>query len=250
MKGRIKMYQAIKGFGFIMGEDNEDYFFHVSQVKSIDSPEQGLVVEFEPASNEKGLYATDVVIQKTSGGKFIALGNVRLKASNIKDYGISAEERCYQKVYKWRYEDGTSRMERFLGTVYIKYDDTGEWFEISKKRYESIAAGSEKYYHVMKANKGDIIGRYYSQYWGANSNMNEAEDIMAPYDGIFDLNDEKYGWKLTKRNSKAERGDVKQTTEEYLYITTYQGDNYVFYESQANFNIYDKLSEIDELLLG
>ena len=39
MNRRIKMYQANKGYGFIIGEDSNDYFFHVSQVKSVDSPE-------------------------------------------------------------------------------------------------------------------------------------------------------------------------------------------------------------------
>lgn len=31
----------------------------------------------------------------------------------------------------------------------------------------------------------------------------------------------------------------------YLYITTYLGDNFIFKENKCNFNIYDKLNEID-----
>ncbi|NLJ57590.1 MAG: hypothetical protein GX339_01970 [Tissierellia bacterium] len=141
------------------------------------------------------------------------------------------------------------KIRLILGIQYTDYYDTGEWYEISKKRFEKIAAGSERYYHVMKAKKGEIIGRYYSYYCPGNSDLNEADDLIAPYDGRFDLNDSKYGWQLTSKNNKAVRCDVKKTMEEYLYITTYQGDNYVFYESQANFNIHDKLEEIDEILL-
>jgi len=194
------MYQANKGYGFIIGEDRNDYFFHVSQVKSVDSPEQGEKVEFEPSKNEKGLCANNIIVKKTAAGKFIALGNIRLKASNIKDYGISAEETYYQKVYKWRYIDATSKFGKLLGVKHTYYYDTGEWYKISKKRFEAISAGSERYYHVMKASKGEIIGRYYSYYCVGNSDLNEADDLLAPYDGIFDLNDSKYGWHLTSES--------------------------------------------------
>ena len=52
----------------------------------------------------------------------------------------------------------------------------------------------------MKASKGEIIGRYYSYYCVGNSDLNEADDLLAPYDGIFDLNDSKYGWHLTSES--------------------------------------------------
>ena len=32
-KGIVKEYDALKGFGFITGEDNEDYFVHVSGLR-------------------------------------------------------------------------------------------------------------------------------------------------------------------------------------------------------------------------
>ncbi len=32
-KGLVKEYDSLKGFGFITGEDNEDYFVHVSGLR-------------------------------------------------------------------------------------------------------------------------------------------------------------------------------------------------------------------------
>lgn len=60
MIGAIKMYNEARGFGFIFGEDEEDYFFHISEFKGIMVPEWGQVVSFTDGCNEKGKIATDV----------------------------------------------------------------------------------------------------------------------------------------------------------------------------------------------
>ena len=35
MRGRIKRFIEDKGYGFITGEDGQDYFFHISQVRDM-----------------------------------------------------------------------------------------------------------------------------------------------------------------------------------------------------------------------
>ena len=48
MKGTVKWYDAVKGFGFIQSEDNKDLFVHRSGVKdNVFSLEAGQSVEFE-----------------------------------------------------------------------------------------------------------------------------------------------------------------------------------------------------------
>ena len=37
--------------------------------------------------------------------------------------------------------------------------------------------------------------------------------------------------------------------EDYLYVTTYQNDNYRFYETEVPFDIREKCSEIDQHML-
>ncbi|MCL2579562.1 MAG: cold shock domain-containing protein [Oscillospiraceae bacterium] len=48
MKGRVKHYNEQKKFGFILGEDGLDRFFHISGLKSIEQPSLGALVEFVP----------------------------------------------------------------------------------------------------------------------------------------------------------------------------------------------------------
>lgn len=66
MTGVVKKLAIDKGFGFIRGEDNREYFFHRSAVdRSSSTPfemmeEERTRVEFEPGTSEKGPRATDV----------------------------------------------------------------------------------------------------------------------------------------------------------------------------------------------
>lgn len=90
MKGRIKKIIEQNGFGFITGEDNAEYFFHVTSVKSVEQPTQGAIVEFISDTSPKGLIATDIFIQaEQARPSFVMLGNKRIRLSNIKNYGIS-----------------------------------------------------------------------------------------------------------------------------------------------------------------
>lgn len=63
MKGKVKRFDKDKGFGFIVGEDEKEYFFHFSEIvmegfKTINPDTE---VEFETSETEKGLRANHVV---------------------------------------------------------------------------------------------------------------------------------------------------------------------------------------------
>lgn len=62
MNGTIKRVYAEKGFGFIVGEDKVEYFFHRSSLKNVDISElqEGREVTFEDAEGPKGPRAEDV----------------------------------------------------------------------------------------------------------------------------------------------------------------------------------------------
>jgi len=63
MKGTIKWYDAVKGYGFIQSEDDKDYFVHRSGVKdNVFSPEAGQAVEFEIKESDKGPVAINVEV--------------------------------------------------------------------------------------------------------------------------------------------------------------------------------------------
>ena len=63
IKGRVKWFNAEKGFGFITTEEDEDVFVHFSAIqkegfKTLADDEE---VEFEVVETEKGLQAENVV---------------------------------------------------------------------------------------------------------------------------------------------------------------------------------------------
>lgn len=62
-KGKVKWFNAQKGYGFITkNEDGQDLFVHYSGIASegFKSLEEGTDVEFDVTSSEKGLQAVNV----------------------------------------------------------------------------------------------------------------------------------------------------------------------------------------------
>lgn len=63
IKGKVKFFDDKKGFGFITGEDGQDYFVHFSEIisdekrKSLESNQE---VEFEALDQARGQIAVNV----------------------------------------------------------------------------------------------------------------------------------------------------------------------------------------------
>jgi CspA family cold shock protein len=60
MKGRVKMFNSARNFGFITGEDGKDVYVHMSAVSSGAELAEGDSVEFEVEAGERGLRAKNV----------------------------------------------------------------------------------------------------------------------------------------------------------------------------------------------
>ena len=60
MKGEVKFFNRVKNFGFITGEDSQDYFVHMSSIESGQALNEKDEVEFEPEKNDRGLNAQKV----------------------------------------------------------------------------------------------------------------------------------------------------------------------------------------------
>ena len=63
MTGKVKWFNAEKGFGFIEREDGDDVFVHFSAIQSegYKTLEEGQEVEFEVVQGAKGVYDIDGV---------------------------------------------------------------------------------------------------------------------------------------------------------------------------------------------
>jgi len=60
IKGICKWYNERKGFGFITGEDGNDYFFHYTQMPEDTVLQEADKVEFETMETDKGIQAQNI----------------------------------------------------------------------------------------------------------------------------------------------------------------------------------------------
>lgn len=62
MEGTVKWFNSKKGYGFIQGEDGQEYFVHFSALGKGTFLRENDVVSFEAAENERGKQAKNVVL--------------------------------------------------------------------------------------------------------------------------------------------------------------------------------------------
>ena len=60
ISGTVKIWQASKGWGFIEGDDGEDYFLNMSNVRKGQTIRMGCRVKFDMFQGQKGPEAENV----------------------------------------------------------------------------------------------------------------------------------------------------------------------------------------------
>lgn len=160
MRGKIIKYIEEKSYGFILDENGDKRFFHISNTIKPLEIQANQMIEFEPLENDKGLTAKNINILDSINkinNKFIKIYDTNIKCNNIKQFGISKEK---EFLYKQKKEFFTSIL---------------------------FGEGNEKIFTWEELPEGTF--------------QKGSESYMDDYTKIEKMHD-------------------------YLYITTYQGDNY------------------------
>lgn len=229
MQGRVKTYNEDRAFGFIIGEDGHDYFFHLSEWKSVAPVLRGTSLVFTPNTAEKGRSALEITPNApvTNKAEFIVLGPERIKLKNIKNYGISTGTAYYVKVYEHK---PTAKTGLF---------------------------GKVKITNSLVWSKNDI------QIPEENTSIARAENGTLRYNGVKVYDPKMAEFRMLEskpiRNTSGEisfdsrytfdrSSDLYKTPQEYLFITTYQNENYQWFKNLAPFDIYEKCNELDKYL--
>lgn len=167
--------------------------------------------------------------------KVIILGDVRIKIGNIKNYGIAYENRLYWKVYRkkeasfWKDLFGYSEYEwkkeirRIKDNEQVKTIDLGSVFW---KSYES----------VFVSDNGNLLNAQRVQRRYLNENDQPGSDLRIARENSLGTD------ALLASDAMLLRKD------KYLYVTTYQNDNFVFFDCESDFDIDEKCNELDSIL--
>ena len=58
--GIVKLWKQVDGWGFIEGDDGEDYFFNISSIRKGQRVRENLKVKFDTEETQKGTQAVNV----------------------------------------------------------------------------------------------------------------------------------------------------------------------------------------------
>ena len=62
ISGKVKSWNSSQGWGFIEGDDGEDYFLHTSKIRSGQSVSNNCRVKFDVSQGQRGPEAENVTL--------------------------------------------------------------------------------------------------------------------------------------------------------------------------------------------
>jgi|TARA_Y100000310_G_scaffold345729_1_gene468935 CspA family cold shock protein len=72
MEGKVKWFNREKRYGFIEGDDGQEYFVHQTNLKEGTNLNENDKVSFEPGENEKGKQAQNVTLIEEGSSEEVA----------------------------------------------------------------------------------------------------------------------------------------------------------------------------------
>lgn len=163
-------------------------------------------------------------------------GDVFFHISSLKDKGI-----ILSTGMGVTYSQGTNEKGEYafdikvveaVKPIFIKFGS--DRIKLSNIKNYGISDGSSEILTNLKRNEDDL---------------EQAEELLkifgqAPQrQAVRNLKESILEQKKSKKYQSAKTGETP-----YLFITTYQGDNYRYYECECDWNIYEKLEQLDKYL--
>lgn len=231
MNGKIKRYLSDKGYGFILGDDKQDYFFHISEVKSVMQLHSGMTVTFQPEEGEKGFVAKMIYIAEPPPHQtrtpFIVVGSERIKLSNIRDYGI-----IQVVVYKVKIYEYTEKSKKLLGVPLTtsSYTWKGNFLPLIDRSVKETSVPTQGFgeHFCYSVNCLDEVNNLYS--WSPRQVIKDSSG------------------RITRGTENwIEFSDVIEDRVDALYIRTYQKDILTWKNGYCGFDVYEKRAELDDL---
>lgn len=222
MEGIIKNYNEQRGFGFIKTNQGKDVFFHITNWQSEELPQSNMLVSYSVEESEGKTFAVNVKLMRKKQG-VIVLGNNRIKISNIKSYGIDYEPILHQRIHK-SFDEICEDNEN---ADWVVISDQGNYIDSTQRLLKS-----REYF-----NDPDLIYKSGVKYYDDKGNI--CKYIPSLIEIIFNSVKNK---NLINYNIKK---DFQFLEVPCLYIITYQGDNYRYNQLDCNFDVFEKVKEID-----
>lgn len=261
LEGKISYFNNEKGFGFIDGNDGQNYFLHISKLNNIDNTaviKKNTNIEFNPKESEKGLVAIDALIIKepeketanSIKSAFIKLGKYNVKKSNIKEFGLSKEKCDLEKAYHVPVYEKKGKYG-FLGREKApEYIFTGEYKCLD---INQIPEHGWNQPIRMSMDKASLYMSMDDDFKRPKNSISEDAEIRSENDVKGESYREYYGHYVKQENDYFWDDTLllytKLTPEpevqRYLYVTTLQNQNYKIYDSEDDLDkLYEELLSI------
>ncbi len=203
MKGKILNFKADKGFGFILGEDNQKYFFHISAVSNPMDIEEGYSIDFKTKEGKKGLNAIDIIVQTPlSGGKskdkMLKIDNLRIRASDVKEYIINKSvsrteikvEKRHYKLWLWKEFKRSISCSDWESSWNMNIDDGGYSYigEFKDTEYNKWLQSIKKTTNHYSDDDNYVVEDTKQGFY----NVGDSQTQLVDQDGVYYQNEEGY----------------------------------------------------------